>query len=109
MNHRIGNFENGIFCIEDGQAFVGITNGHKWNGWQMPLFSLSEIKSIQEWIEDGINPNDIIIEGETVSVFYHSLEERIQCETMQHEGTTYYFIDGWCWDKVTTLENDNEK
>jgi hypothetical protein len=105
MNHRTGNFQAGIFCIDEGKKFVGITNNDRWNGWEVPWFALSEIKSIQDWIEDGINPNDIVIEGETVSVFYHSLEERIECETMQHEGTTYYFIDGWCWDKVTTLEN----
>ena len=100
MNHRIGNFEAGIFCIDEGKEFKGVTNGDKWNGWQTPWFPLSEIKSIQEWIEDGINKNDIVIEGETVSIFYHSLEESFQCETIQHEGVTHYFIDGWCWDKV---------
>ena len=109
MNHRIGTYDAISVRIEDGQAFDGITNSAKWNGWQTPWFPLSEIKAIQDWIEDGINQNDIVIQGETVSVFYHALEERITCETMQHEGITYYFIDGWCWDKVITPENDNEK
>lgn len=99
MNHRTGNFQASSFCIDEGKTFKGITNNDRWNGWQTPWFPLSEIKLIQDWIEDGINPNDIVIEGETVSIFYHSLEDRIECETMQHEGTTYYFIDGWCWDK----------
>ena len=100
MNHKIGNFEAGIFCIEDGQAFVGITNGHRWNGWQIPWFTLEQIRQIQDWIEDGVNANDIIIDGDNVSVFYHSLDERIACDTMQHEGATYYFIDGWCWESA---------
>ena len=99
-NHRTGAYDTISVCIEDVQAFVGITNGARWNGWQMPWFALSEIKAIQEWIEDGINPNDIIIKGDSVSVFYHSLDERIECETMQHEGITHYFIDGWCWQRA---------
>jgi hypothetical protein len=105
MNHRTGNFQSGSFCIDDGKKFAGITNNDRWNGWEVPWFPLSEIKAIQDWIEDGINKNDIVIKGDIASVFYHSLEERITCETMQHEGITHYFIDGWCWDKVITSEN----
>ena len=55
MNHRIGTYDAISVRIEDGQAFMGITNGARWN------------------------------------------------------GVTHYFIDGWCWDKVITPENDNEK
>ena len=99
-NHRSGAYQHTSVCIEDGQAFNAITNNARWNGWQMPWFTLEQIRQIQDWIEDGINVNDINIDGDNVSVFYHSLDERITCETMDYEGTTYYFIDGWCWQRA---------
>jgi hypothetical protein len=99
-NHGTGTYETVSVCIEDGQAFNAITNNARWNGWLMPWFTLEQIRQIQEWIEDGVNANDINIDGDNVSVFYHSLDERIACETMPHECTIYYFIDGWCWQRA---------
>tara|TARA_R110000868_G_scaffold256325_1_gene513016 strand:+ start:1894 stop:2205 length:312 start_codon:yes stop_codon:yes gene_type:complete len=99
-NHRAGTYNTISVCIEDGRAFDAITNGARWNGWQMPWFTLEQVRQIQGWVEDGVNANDIIIEGDAASVFYHSLDERITCETMQHEGITHYFIDGWCWQRA---------
>jgi hypothetical protein len=92
------NFQTNSFCICDGKSFNGITNNDRWNGWQTPWFALSEIQAIQEWFEDGINQNDIIIEGDKVFVFYHFLEERFECEKIQHEGVTYHYLEGLCWE-----------
>jgi hypothetical protein len=96
----MSEFKRAVFTIVDGPAFVGITNSRTWDGWQMPWFALSEMKAIQDWIEDGINTNDMVIEGDKISVFCHSSGERPECQTMEHEGITHYHIDGWCWDKA---------
>ena len=93
-------WEAGNFCINNGKVFNGITTGSTWNGWETPWFTLPEIKAIREWVEDGINQNPISIENKQVSVFYDVGEDSTHCETVQHEGETYYFIDGWCWDKT---------
>jgi hypothetical protein len=90
-------FKQGEFSIDCGPKFQGITDGSLWNGWACPWFTMETMKSIQEWVEDGINVNPIAIEGDKIFDVYES--ERIEMASTVIDGVTYYSIDGWCWDQ----------
>jgi len=90
-------YTNGIFSIDCGPQFQGITDGRLWNGWACPLFTLETMKEIQAWVEDGINVNPIAIEGDRVCNVYD--HEQIELTTTVVDGVTYYELDGWCFDQ----------
>jgi hypothetical protein len=94
-----------IFSIDCGEPFAGITDGRLWNGWACPLFTLHTIRSIQSWVEDGINLNPLLITGDRVFNVYDD-DEKTECETIVLNGVKYYAIDGWTWDQndTTTIE-----
>jgi hypothetical protein len=89
-------FTQGLFSIDCGPQFQGITDGRLWNGWARPLFTLETMKAIQEWVSDGIN-DPIAIDGDRVFDVY--IDESVECDQTVVDGVTYYEIDGWCWDQ----------
>jgi hypothetical protein len=89
-------FTQGLFSIDCGPKFQGITDQSLWNGWECPRFTIETMREIQAWVNDGIN-DPIEIDGDKVYDVY--IDERIECRTVTVGGVKYYAIDGWCWDQ----------
>ena len=96
------------FFIGYSPSFKGLSNGARWNGWQTPHFPMSEIIKIREWLEIESNENPSLINPISIvndDVFVKDSEdEAYKCDTMLHEGITYYFIDGWCFESAEWVD-----
>lgn len=44
-----------VFYIDGGPAYIGYTNGDRWNGWATPYFTLEEAQKIQAEFSQGVD------------------------------------------------------
>ena len=44
-----------LFQIDGGPAYIGYTNGDRWNGWATPYFTLEEAQKIQAEFSQGVD------------------------------------------------------
>jgi hypothetical protein len=44
-----------VFYIDGGSAYIGYTNGDRWNGWATPYFTLEEAQRVQADFSQGVD------------------------------------------------------
>lgn len=74
-----------LFNIDGGQVYVGYTDGHLWNGWATPYFTLEEARKIQvEW--EGLTYDE---DKDEFSIQYEDYDE-----PYIWKGEDHYTVDG---------------
>lgn len=103
-----------LFTVHDSPAFVGRYTGEKWNGWDVPAFSLTEALSVLRWVESYGHVTRIGLTGQTSGDnialgWFDNLDGEHYTITPDSDGL--FSFDGWTWEALTIHGDvfDNEE
>lgn len=99
------------FCIDViSDVYEGYTSGQRWNGWEMPFLSKSEV--LRFLANEPFNESDDISfrwDGDTLIEICKSDECEDVTYTTVIDGETYYQLgNGWVWEIAREEEQYDE-
>lgn len=97
--------EKRLFYIDSlSQEFEGYWTKRKWNGWEVPLFEIDEVKKVMDALKlSGINAyydgtsDSFIVEDED-DISDKTIIQGTKQEVNGKELTLYEVGNGWTWE-----------
>lgn len=92
-----------LFTVHDSPAFVGQYTGEKWNGWDVPAFSLTEALSVLRWVESYGHVTRIGLTGDSSDNIALGWFDNLDGEhyTITPDSNGLFSFDGWTWEALT--------
>jgi hypothetical protein len=82
------------------EAYMAITYGERWNGWECPFFTKENAEKVLRDLEtEGFWSYDK--ESDTFYMHFDDYDEPDEFEGIDINGTKYYPIGNgcWCWSR----------
>jgi hypothetical protein len=91
-----------VVITEYSPVFDALVSDVRWNGFEVPLFTLEETRRLVEWYAStGDDLERFAWEGETLVAHYlgNGQDERREIPTVELGGEVFYALgDGWTWE-----------
>lgn len=95
-----------IFTIDcHPHYYVGYTNGHRWNGWEMPLFNKKTVNRILENLGADECDSSFHWDGDTLIETDNFEGESHPVYATEINGEMHYQVgNGWVWEMESGIE-----